>query len=180
MLVELLVTESCFPAASATTVPSTVTTTSATAPEPSTAGKLSKCQQPKSECKAPRLPMGTSGLGAELCCCWECPWRDGRSLLRGAHCSALHPLLCLASLLHRPWMRSQPLTQGRDSEWYLWYYLGVQRLIWKIHLEFLFPFINVRLGTLFEFCLVLSILFLFPVIRQLTFNEQHFWVISLL
>lgn len=26
---------------------------------------------------------------------------------------------------------SQPLTQHRDSEWYQWYYIGIQRLIWK-------------------------------------------------
>lgn len=37
-----------------------------------------------------------------------------------------------------------------------------------------------ELGSSSESCLVLSVVFLFPVIRQLTFKEQHFWVISLL
>lgn len=112
--VELLVTESCLSAASATTVPSTVTTTSATSPEPSTAGEQSKCQQFKCWVQSTEAPLG---LGAEVGSCWGCSRREGRSLLRGAHCAALRALLCEPNLLHWPGTDEDPTP---NSGWGLW------------------------------------------------------------
>lgn len=71
------------------------------------------------ECKAARLPTGTSRAGGRaviLLRSW-CSWREGTSLLRGHTVLLWTLLVCVANLLHRPWMDEEPTPYIGQGLW---------------------------------------------------------------